>query len=130
MAADWDLSACPSLLGYGRCDCPCPPRPVSGASWPGAGWKGVRWSRCGQQDLASSPGPVVLYRCAAYEVAAIPLDRIQAVRADDRDVQLDAGLSGPGWSAAAIYEHLRIGTARPAVGSAASGLVITSVSAI
>lgn len=87
-------------------------------------------AQCTQQDLTRSPGPVVLYHCGQYRVAAIPPDRIQVIRTDDRDVQLDIQLSGPGKSAAATYEHLRVGTGTPAVGPASSGLVITSVASI
>lgn len=85
-------------------------------------------ARCGQSDLARSPGPVVLYHCGGYRVDAIPTDQIQVARADDHDVQLDVRLSGPGKGAAAIYEHLQISfVAGPASGL--PGLVITSVSA-
>ncbi|GAC1609276.1 MAG: hypothetical protein NVS3B26_09720 [Mycobacteriales bacterium] len=87
-------------------------------------------ARCTQQDLTRSPGPVVLYRCGRYRVAAIPADRIQTARLDNSNIQLDIQLSGPGNSAAAIYKHLRVALGVPAFSTRSSGLVITSASAI
>lgn len=69
-------------------------------------------ARCREQDLTRSPGPLVLYRCAALHVDAIPLDQIEVGRVGPGVVQLEVRLSGPGGVAAAIYEHLRVDAAR------------------
>lgn len=86
---------------------------------------------CRLEDLAASPGPIVLYACAGRPITAIPDDSIDYVPGDPVLVQADIDLAGQHQSGQPIRlpEHLTIGPGIASNGHAAAQ-VITDASSI
>jgi len=91
---------------------------------------GYHDATCGPPDLASSPGPIVLYACAGHSVTAIPDDSIDYVPGDPVLVQADIELAGDNESGQPIHlsEHLTIGPGTASDGHAAAQVVTEATS--
>jgi len=85
---------------------------------------------CRPGDLASSPGPIVLYGCAGHAVSAIPDDSIDYVPGDPVLVQADIELAGENevGHPIRIPEHLTIGPGTASDGHAAAQVITDATS--
>jgi hypothetical protein len=85
---------------------------------------------CRLEDLASSPGPIVLYACAGHPVTAIPYDSIDYVPGEPVLVQADIELAGENELGHPIHipEHLTIGPGTASGGHAAAQVITDATS--